>query len=52
MSATLFLLFRNRGPSWVPDLPLRQQPLWDEHAMFGILVVSEIVEWLVFLDSR
>ena len=34
MSTTLFLVFRNPGPSWVPGLPSRQQPLWDEHAVF------------------
>lgn len=34
MSTTLFLVFRNPGPSWVPELPSRQQPLWDEHAVF------------------
>jgi uncharacterized protein YciI len=32
--STLFLLFRNPGPSWVPGVPTRQQPLWDEHAAF------------------
>jgi uncharacterized protein YciI len=31
---TLFLMFRDPGPSWVPGLPTRQQPLWDEHAAF------------------
>jgi uncharacterized protein YciI len=34
MGTTLFLVFRNPGPSWVPGLPSRQQPLWDEHAAF------------------
>ena len=34
MSATLFLVFRNPGPSWVPGLSSRQQPLWEEHAHF------------------
>ncbi len=34
MSTTLYLVFRNPGPSWVPGLPSRQQPLWDEHAVF------------------
>src|SRR5882724_10203236 len=34
VSTTLFLVFRNPGPSWVPGLPTRQQPLWDEHAAF------------------
>jgi uncharacterized protein len=31
---TLYLVFRNPGPSWVKGLPSRQQPLWDEHAVF------------------
>lgn len=34
MSTTLFLVFRNPGPSWVPGAPTRQQPFWDEHAAF------------------
>jgi uncharacterized protein YciI len=34
VSTTLFLVFRNPGPAWVPGLPSRQQPLWDEHAAF------------------
>jgi uncharacterized protein YciI len=34
MAAALFLIFRNPGPSWVPGLPSREQPLWDEHAAF------------------
>ena len=98
MSGTLFLVFRNPGPSWIPGLTSRQQPLWDQHAIFmnrlfaegrivlggpyadysrvlvviqaqdadeaaslflkdpwttaGIQVPSEVVEWIVFLDSR
>lgn len=94
---TLFLVFRDPGPSWVPDRSTRQQPLWDEHAAFmdrlfadgrivlagpyadasralvivragneeevsalfrddpwtidGILGLSQVVEWTVFLDS-
>jgi uncharacterized protein YciI len=31
---TLFLVFREPGPSWVPGVPTRQQPLWDGHAAF------------------
>lgn len=27
-------MFRDPGPSWVPGVPTRQQPLWDEHAAF------------------
>ena len=34
MNTTLYLVFRNPGPKWVPDVPSRQQPLWDEHAVF------------------
>ena len=94
----LFLAFREHGPSWVPGVPTREQPLWGEHAAFmddlfarghvvlagpyadlsralvildaadaaeastllrgdpwetaGILVPGEIVEWVLFLDSR
>lgn len=94
----LFLAFRDPGPSWVPGVPTRRQPLWEDHAAFmddlfarghivlagpyadssralvivdagdaagasallrgdpwetaGILVSDQIVEWLVFLDSR
>jgi uncharacterized protein YciI len=32
--STLFPVFRGPGPSWVPGKPTRQQPLWDEHAVF------------------
>jgi uncharacterized protein YciI len=32
--STLFLVFRDPGPSWLPGVPTRQQPLWDEHASF------------------
>jgi uncharacterized protein YciI len=31
---TRFLVFRDPGPAWVPGVPTRQQPLWDEHAAF------------------
>ncbi|MGE5277633.1 MAG: YciI family protein [Acidobacteriota bacterium] len=34
MSTTLFLVFRNPGPSWVPGRSTREQPLWEEHAAF------------------
>jgi uncharacterized protein YciI len=34
MSPTLYLVFRNPGPAWVPGRSSRQQPLWDEHAAF------------------
>jgi uncharacterized protein YciI len=45
MSTTLFLVFRNPGPAWVPGLPSRQQPLWDEHAAFmdGLFEQGRIV---------
>jgi len=36
--STLFLLFFDHGPSWVPGVSTRKQPLWDEHAVF--------VDWL------
>jgi len=31
---TLFLVFRGPGPAWAPGRPTREQPLWDEHAVF------------------
>jgi uncharacterized protein YciI len=31
---TLFLVFRDPGSAWVAGRPTRQQPLWDEHAVF------------------
>jgi uncharacterized protein YciI len=34
MSSTLYLVFREHGPSWVAGVPTREQPLWDEHAVF------------------
>ncbi len=34
MSKTLYLVFRDPGPAWVPGRSSRQQPLWDEHAEF------------------
>jgi uncharacterized protein len=33
-SDRLFLAFRKPGPAWVPGVPTRRQPLWDEHAVF------------------
>ena len=32
--STLFLVFRDPGPSWLPGVATRRQPLWDEHAVF------------------
>lgn len=29
-----FAMFRNHGKNWVEGTPVRQQPLWDEHAAF------------------
>ena len=42
---TLFLVFREPGPSWVPGVVTRQQPLWDEHAAFmdGLFAGGRIV---------
>jgi uncharacterized protein len=34
VTTTLYLVFRDPGPSWAKGLPTRQQPLWDEHALF------------------
>jgi uncharacterized protein YciI len=34
VTTTLYLVFRDLGPSWVKGLPSREQPLWDEHAVF------------------
>src|SRR5262245_50473351 len=31
---TLYLVFRDPGRSWVPGLPTREQPQWDQHAVF------------------
>ena len=30
----LFVLLRKVGTAWVDGRPVRQQPLWDEHAAF------------------
>ena len=29
-----FVVFRNSGSRWGRGTPVRQQPLWDEHAVF------------------
>jgi uncharacterized protein YciI len=98
VSTTLFLVFQHPGPSWVPGRTTREQPLWEQHAVFidrrfdegrivlggpyadfsrallivraqdaeqaselfredpwaksGILVLSEAIEWTIYLDSR
>jgi uncharacterized protein len=43
--STLYLVFREPGPSWVSGVPSRQQPLWDEHAAFmdGLFARGRIV---------
>jgi uncharacterized protein YciI len=45
MGTTLFLVFRDPGPGWVPGRPTREQPGWDEHALFmdGIFERGRIV---------
>jgi uncharacterized protein len=32
--STLYLVFRNPGLAWVAGKGSREQPLWDEHAVF------------------
>jgi uncharacterized protein YciI len=32
--STLFLVYRKPGPAWEKGVPTREQPLWDEHAVF------------------
>jgi PhnB protein len=53
-ATTLYLVFRNPGPSWVKNLPSRQQPLWDEHAVFMDRLFEEgrIVLGGPYADSR
>ncbi len=29
-----YVVLRDPGSAWVPGLPTREQPLWDEHAAF------------------
>jgi uncharacterized protein YciI len=43
--STLFLVFREPGPAWMPGVATRQQPLWDEHAAFmdGLFEAGRIV---------
>ena len=43
--STLFLVFRDPGPSWLPGVATRLQPLWDEHAVFmdGLFEEGRIV---------
>src|SRR5262249_10129128 len=61
-SNRLFLAFREPGPSWVPGVPTRQQPLWDEHAAFmddlfargHVVLAGPYADWsraLVILDA-
>jgi uncharacterized protein YciI len=51
--STLFLVFRDPGPSWVPGVPSRRQPLWDEHAAFmdGLFEEGRIVLGGPYADS-
>jgi uncharacterized protein YciI len=51
--STLFLVFRDPGPSWVPGVPSRQQPLWDKHAVFmdGLFEEGRIVLGGPYADS-
>lgn len=30
----LYVMMRTVGPAWVTGTPVRQQPLWDEHAEY------------------
>jgi uncharacterized protein YciI len=30
----LYAVIRTRGPSWDPQTPMREQALWQEHAVF------------------
>jgi uncharacterized protein YciI len=43
--STLFLVFRDPGPSWMPGVPTRQQPLWDRHAIFmdGLFEAGRVI---------
>ena len=43
--STPFLVFRDPGPSWVRGVHTRQQPLWDEHAVFmdGLFEAGRVV---------
>ncbi len=29
-----FAVFRSQGPGWVSGTPIREQPLWNEHAVY------------------
>jgi uncharacterized protein YciI len=52
--STLFLVFRDPGPSWVPGVPARQQPLWDDHAAFmdGLFEEGRVVLGGPYADCR
>lgn len=45
MNTTLFIVFRDPGPSWIEGRHTRQQPLWDEHAVFmdGLFEAGRVV---------
>lgn len=36
-----FVVIRSRGPAWQPDVPMREQPAWDAHAVFMNGLASE-----------
>ena len=38
---TYITVRRRRGPAWNPALPMRAQPLWDEHAAFMNALAAE-----------
>jgi hypothetical protein len=45
VSTTLYLVFREPGPSWVKGLATRKQPLWDEHAVYVEIHRSQWYVW-------
>jgi uncharacterized protein YciI len=51
---TLYLVFRDPGPAWVPGVPTREQPLWREHAAFmdGVFEAGRIVLGGPYADFR
>ncbi len=62
MQDKTFLVFRKPGPSWLPGVPTRQQPLWDEHASFmdrlfekgQIILAGPYADWsraLIIIES-
>jgi hypothetical protein len=48
-------IFQRHGSQWNPDLPVREQAYWDEHARFVDALFAAgtvILEWTIFLDAR